>query len=150
MIGTGSTLLFRFKLYKSKIALLEDEELLLVQLMKVVQKECFEGNKLSMEEYEEAMSQYERKLAETIESKITYQTKLSNLLKIQGKRLALNQEKVRLIELMKDAQSKYLTEGKLETRVYENMLKSYSSRLTKVEEQIAFMDAEEFAGRRRK
>jgi hypothetical protein len=38
--------------------------------MKVVQRECFEGNKMSMEEYGEAMNQYENKLSETIEEKV--------------------------------------------------------------------------------
>ena len=146
VIGTGSSLLFRYRLYKSKIALLADEEILLVQLMKTVQRECFEGNKLSMEEYEEAMAQYEKKLAEAIEERIMYETKLANSLKFQGKKIALNQEKARLIELMKKAQTQYLTEGKLETRIYENMLRSYSSRLSKVEEQISFIDAKEFLG----
>ena len=37
--------------------------------------------------------------------------------------------------------------GKIETRVYENMLKSYSSRLTEVEEQITFLEAQEALNR---
>ena len=49
--------------------MLEEEEKLLLQLMSVVQKECFEKSKMSMEEYREAMSQYEKKLGKTIEEK---------------------------------------------------------------------------------
>ena len=41
---------------------------------------------------------------------------------------------------MADAQKAYITQGKYETRVYENMLKSYSTRLSEVEEKIALMD----------
>jgi len=43
-----------------------------------------------------------------------------------------------------------LNKGKLETRVYENMIKSYSSRLSEVEEQLAFMEAKEAISRERK
>ncbi len=115
--------------------------------MKVIQKECFESNKISMGEYQEAMAQYEKRLAETIEEKITTETKLSNLLKVKGKKLALQQEKARLISSMKDLQERYLSRGILETRVYENTLKSYSTRLAKVDEQLVYLEASEYLGK---
>jgi hypothetical protein len=43
---------------------LAEEEQLLLQLMKVVQRDCFENKKMSMEEYDSAMFQYEKKLSE--------------------------------------------------------------------------------------
>ena len=33
--------------------------------------------------------------------------------------------------------------NKIETRIYENMLKSYSSRLSEVDEQLAYLEAKE-------
>ena len=45
--------------------------------------------------------------------------------------------------MVKQLQDDYLNKGKIETRVYENMLNSYSARLSGVEEQIAFLDAQE-------
>ncbi len=147
LFGAGSSVGFRYRLYKSKIKLLTEEEALLLQLMKVIQKECFESNKISMGEYQEAMAQYEKRLAETIEEKITTETKLSNLLKVKGKKLALQQEKARLISSMKDLQERYLSRGILETRVYENTLKSYSTRLAKVDEQLVYLEASEYLGK---
>ena len=47
----------RLSLLKRKLRVLGEEEVLLLQLMRVVQKDCFEGNKMSMEEYDEAMIQ---------------------------------------------------------------------------------------------
>ena len=114
--------------------------------MKVVQRECFERNKMSMEEYGEAMSQYENKLGETVQEKIRVETKIANLLKFKGERKALNQERLRLVDLIKDLQDKYLNKGELETRIYQNMLKTYSKRLSEVEEKISFLDAEEALG----
>ena len=35
----------------------------------------------------------------------------------------------------------YAKESKIETRVYENMIKTYSTRLSEIEEQIAYLDA---------
>lgn len=146
MIGAfsiGSSVLVRYRYYKRRLKYLAEEEKLLLELMKVVQRECFEKNKMSMEEYGEAMAQYESKLGNAVEEKISLETKIANILKIKGKRLALNQERLRLIELMKELQDKYLNKATIETRVYENMLKTYSKRLLEVEEQLTFMDAQE-------
>ena len=103
-----------------------------------------------MEEYEQAMSQYEKKLSEAISDKIKVETKLTNLLKIKGKRIALDEEKKRLIVLIKKIQDDYVNKGKLETRIYQNMIKSYTSRLSEVEEEIASYDAQEALSRQGK
>ena len=148
LMGVGifsfaSSLIIRLKLYKNKLRYLKEEEKLLLQLMKIIQKDCFEGNKMSMEEYDEAMNQYETKLSKTIEEKVRIETRIANLLKVKGKRKALDDEKKRIIGLIKDIQDKYLVKGELETRIYKNMLKSYSTRLSEVEEQITFLDAQD-------
>jgi hypothetical protein len=143
ILSFGSTLVIKFNLYKRKLKMLNEEEKLLLQLMSVVQKECFNNNKMSMEEYGVAMNQYELRLSKVIEEKINVETKITNLLKIKGKKIALLEEKRKLVELIKDVQKKYLLRGKLETRIYENMLKSYSARLSEIEEQIAFVEAKE-------
>jgi len=148
VIGAGGTLLTRMKLYKRKLKLLAEEEKLLLELMKVVQKECFEKNRVSMEEYEQAMSQYKNRLSEVIEDRIRIETRLSNLLKVKGKKVALVEEKKRLISLIRDLQDRYLNKSQLETRIYENMMKSYSTRLTEVEEELTFLDAQEALKRR--
>jgi hypothetical protein len=141
--GVSSSLLVRYQLLKTKRNLLKEEEKLLLQLMKVVQRDCFERNKLSMEEYNESMSQYERRLSEVIQEGIRTETQIYNLLKIRGKLNALKQEKSRIISMIKDLQESYLKKGTIETRVYENMLKSYTSRLSKVEEELVFIETKE-------
>ena len=133
----------RYRLLKRKYKMLEEEEKLLLQLMSVVQKECFEKSKMSMEEYREAMSQYEKKLGKTIEEKINTETKINNLAKVKGKKKALNQERNRLIELIKKTQDDYLNKAKIETRIYDNMIRTYSKRLSEIEEQITFLEANE-------
>jgi hypothetical protein len=95
-----------------------------------------------MEEYEAAMMQYENRLSQTVQDKIAVETKIANLLKIRGKRIALGEEKNRLVMMVKKVQDDYLNKGKIETRIYENMIKSYTARLTEVEEAIATLDAE--------
>jgi hypothetical protein len=139
----GGALLTRRQLLRRKLRMLGEEEVLLLELMKLMQRECFEGNKMSMEEYEQAMYQYETKLSETIGEKIRVQTKLENLMKIRGKRKALDLEKKRLLELIKEVQNEYLNKGKIETRIYENMMRSYTARLSEVEEKIASYDAQD-------
>ena len=146
IFGFGSSLVVRLRLYKKKLKFLREEEKLLLELMGVVQRQCFEKKHMSMEEYAEAMGQYEKKLSKTIQDKIRTETKIANLLKIKGKKKALFEEKKRLVELMKEIQDKYLNKGKMETRVYENMLQSYSAKLSEVEEQITFLEAQKAFG----
>jgi len=143
LVSIGSALLIRLRLLKRKLRLLAEEEELLLQLMRVVQRDCFEGNRMSMEEYAEAMYQYETRLSDIIKEKVQAETSLANLMKIGGKKKALNQERDRLLVLIKQTQDDYLNRGKLDTRVYENMLKTYASRLNKIEEQLVFMEAQE-------
>jgi len=109
--------------------------------MKVVQAETFEKNKMSMEEYGEAMGQYERKLAGVINERIMVQARIANLMKVSGKKKSLLQEQIRLKQLMREVQESYLKKGEMETRVYENMFQIYNKRLAKVEEELLFMEA---------
>jgi len=143
ILTTGSSLLVRIRLLKRKLRILSEEEQLLLQLMKVVQKDCFEEKRMSMEEYGEAMAQYEARLEQVIEERIKTETEVANVMKIKGKRLALKQEEQRLFILVRQTQEDYLNRGKIDTRVYENMLKTYSSRLSKVQEEMVFIEAQE-------
>ena len=141
-IGLTGSLLIRLKLYKRKFVLLTEEEKLLLELMKVVQRECFENKHMSMEEYGEAMAQYEKRLSETVEDKIRVETRIANLMKLRSKKHALLEERKRLTSLIRELQNDYLNKGKIETRVYENMVRSYTTRLSSVEEEITFIEAQ--------
>jgi hypothetical protein len=150
LFGWGSSIIIRLRLYKRKLKSLGEEEVLLLELMKMVQRQCFEEKRMSMEEYDQAMIQYEAKLSETIENKIRTETKMANLLKARGKRKALDQEKERLIELIRKVQDDYLNKNKIETRIYEGMVKSYSGRLSEVDEQLAYLEAQDALKKQRK
>ncbi len=149
LFSVGSMLFVRFQIYKRKLRALKEEELLLLELMKILQKECFERSHMSLEEYESAMTQYETRLSETVEERIKIETKVANMLKIKGRRKALDEEKKRLIAMVMKIQDDYLNKGKIETRIYENMIKSYTKRLSEVQEEIATMEAEEAVKRER-
>lgn len=141
IIGVGSTSIVRLRLLKRKLKVLADEEKLLLELMKVIQREVFDKNTMSMEEYQQAMTQYEEKLGQTIEEKITTEAKLTNMFKARGKKARYYDERKRLIKMISDLQDKYLNKGDIETRVYQNMLKSYTTRLSEIDENLAFLDA---------
>ena len=143
LFAFAASLALRLSLYKKKLKALTEEEKLLLELMKVIQRECFTNNHMSMEEYEQAMSQYETRLSKAIEEKIEAEAKIANLMKIRGKKRALEDERKRLVELVKKIQDDYMNKGIIETRIYENMIKSYSARLAEVEEELTFFDAQE-------
>jgi len=141
LVSYSSFLIVKLKLYKRKIQLLDSEEKLIIGLMKVIQKECFEAAKMSMDEYESAIIQYEARLNKIIQEKINTETKLAYLFKLKGRNQALSTERARLVELIRETQKDYMERGKLETRIYENMLKGYASRLSEVEEELALVEA---------
>ena len=136
----GTTMFTRSRLLRRKIKKAIEEQKLLVELMKAIQIEVFEKAKMSMKEYGDAMTQYEARLNKVIEAKIMYETKKENMYKFKTRARKLKEEREKLVRLMSQAQQDYITKGKFETRVYENMLKSYSTRLSEVEEQIAMLD----------
>jgi len=129
------------KMYlRRKINLLTKEEKLLLQLMELIQGYTFKDNKMSMGEYYEAMGQYEKKLSETISSRIKTEAQLASLTSLRSKKDALLLEKKRLIEMMRELQDDYLNKGTMDTRIYENMLKTYAKRLTTVQEQAVYLE----------
>ena len=143
LFAFAASIALRLSLYKKKLKVLTEEEKLLLELMKVIQRECFTNNHMSMDEYGQAMSQYETRLSKAIEEKIEAEAKIANLMKIRGKKRALEDERKRLVELVKKIQEDYMNKGIIETRIYENMIKSYSGRLAEVEEELTFFDAQE-------
>jgi tetratricopeptide (TPR) repeat protein len=149
VIFSGSYISLRTYL-KRKLKLLKKEQALLLELMKVVQRYTFEDNKMSMNEYYEAMNYYEKKLSEAISERIKTEAQLMNLMKMRGKSKVLNQEKMRVKDLIRTLQDDYMNKGTIETRVYQNMLKTYANRLTKVEEELAFIDTKKFIKSNRK
>jgi cysteine-rich repeat protein len=129
------------KVYLSrKIKLLKKEEKLLLELMELVQGYTFKDNKMSMGEYYEAMNQYEAKLSKTIAERIKTESALMTLSNLRSKKEALALEKKRLVEMMRDLQDQYLNKGTIETKVYENMLKTYASRLGSVSEELVYLE----------
>ncbi len=102
--------------------------------------EVFEKAKMSMKEYGESMMQYEERLGNVIASKINFEGKKNNLFKFKARRNKILEEREKLVELIRSTQEAYITKGKFETRIYENMLKSYSERLSDIEEKLALLE----------
>jgi len=142
----GLSLFGRWRYLKRKLKKLGEEENLLTELMRAVQIEVFERAKMSMKEYGDSMMQYEERFGNVIADKITFESKKNNLLRFKAKRKRLNEERDNLTKIMAKTQEAYITKGKFETRIYENMLKSYSTRLSDVEEQLALLDVKKARG----
>jgi parallel beta-helix repeat protein len=144
----GTSIFSRFRYLRRRLKKLGEEENLLVELMKEIQIEVFEKAKLSMKEYGDAMMQYEERLTKLLEDRLMTENRKTNLMKFKSKSRKLNEERDKLIKLIQKTQTSYITEGKFETRIYENMLKSYSTRLADIEEQLAMADVKKAFKRR--
>ncbi|HIK02497.1 TPA: hypothetical protein H1012_01485, partial [archaeon] len=118
------------------------EEAVLLGLMKAVQKECFEEKKMSMSEYSEAMLQYEKKLTGVVQRIVELESTKSNILKFGRDEARLKHESGRLMEMIKNTQKRYIEKGDLETRIYEDKMKSFTGRLGEVEEKLALIEAQ--------
>lgn len=135
-------LLFVQKLYlKRHLRSLEVGELLLLDLIKDAQRCCFVEKKISMNEYSTSLSQYEKRLSSNVEMVINTQNRLVNLFSFKSFVSKLKEERGRLYNEIKRAQSQYFKEGLIESRVYEAKQASLTKRLSEVEKEITYNEA---------
>jgi len=136
-------LFLEFKKYmiNEKLSKLTKEEQTLLGLMKQVQNECFVQKKISMGEYMEAMAHYEKKLSNDIQDIIGLHSARSNLFKLD--RIGqMREELTKLADLLKETQSQYMESGKIQTKVYQQKMRSITKRITAVEEKLTVSEAE--------
>ena len=110
------------------------------QLIEIIQRECFEEKKMSMEEYNAAMKTYQEKLSKIIEMLIEYENKRIHALKFTSKNNKMIRERENIINLIKELQEDYLKGGTVETRTYELKLDSFNKRLTDIDEKMAMLE----------
>ncbi|MEK6943435.1 MAG: hypothetical protein AABX00_05215 [Nanoarchaeota archaeon] len=125
---------------KHEIRKCQEEEDLLLGLIKEVQRETFEKNSKSIEEYNEALNQYEGKLADVLNSQLSYENRLAHLITFTSKHKMLLKEKEKIISKVKSLQTRYIETGMIDTRIYQNRVRSLSERLAEIEENIASED----------
>ncbi|MDO8460700.1 MAG: LamG-like jellyroll fold domain-containing protein [Nanoarchaeota archaeon] len=131
----------RLELLKKRIKKLQQEEKILMELMKVVQEDTFQKKKMSMEEYQESMAQYEKKLSLVVEELIDLETQRLYVLKFTSESKRLKLERQRVTELIRELQRDYLQRGKLETKSYQLKLESYTRRLSEIDQRLATLEA---------
>ena len=137
----------RLQLIKRKIGKLNEEEDILNELIKVVQTEAFKQKKMSMDEYREAMEQYEKKISAVVENLIDLENQRIHALKFTraGKRFGV--ERDRLKELIKGLQEDYLHKQNIDERIYQIKMESYTRRIGEVDSRLAEIEAEKALSR---
>jgi len=103
IVGTLTTLATKYQILRRRLKLLKQEQVLLLGLMKIVQRECFELAHMGMDEYATAMMQYEERLQTAVEQEVKTETQLAHLGKLKSKKKALLQEKDRLFDLVDES-----------------------------------------------
>jgi len=136
------SLFVRLELVTNRIKTLRKEEDVLFSLIKEIQRECFQKGTMTMNEYTDTLLQYEKRMSKVIQEIIKLGTIKINLFRIfstESKRL--NQERTKILSLIKETQSLYLRHGRIETRVYNNRMHTYAERFAEVEERLADIEA---------
>jgi len=123
-----------------KIRKFMDEEALLLYLIKEIQKKCFIDSTVSMKDYLETVSEYEKKLAQTVSGMIEQRAILANVFNYSSPRKMLIQERERLNEMVKNAQMDYFEKGTTDSRIYQSNMHSFLKRLSVIEEKIVLQD----------
>ena len=96
---------------------------------------------MSMDEYQTALEQYQKRQSNLTEELIEQETKRVNALRFTREERRLDEEKTRVIDLIKEIQNDYMKEQKVETKSYELKLESYHKRLTHIDEKLALLEA---------
>ena len=116
-------------------------EKIINELIRVVQNECFKEKKMSMNEYQTAIEEYNKKLSKIIEELIELEAKRVHMLKFTSKTKRLKLEKEKIIELIKELQNDYMKKRKVETRTFELKMESFNKRISEIEEKLATLEA---------
>ena len=124
-------------LLNHRIKELHKEETVILGLIREAQHECFEKKSMSLEEYNESVQQYERRLAHTITEQIAAENKRQHMLSLEPKDVRLAKERESIMERVKELQHRYISIGGIETRVYEQRMKSLTERIAEIDEQRA-------------
>ncbi|MBT4192606.1 MAG: hypothetical protein HOE11_04820 [Candidatus Diapherotrites archaeon] len=130
------SLWLKLVLIKRKLRLFTSEGDLLLTLIQGIQTKCFIENKISIGEYYDALEQFESRLAAVSEGVIEYESRKMHLLKFSSVTKRLDQEKGRLLDLVRETQDLYFNLGLVETRIYKTKIGSLTKRLSEVEEAI--------------
>jgi hypothetical protein len=141
LFSFGSYNLNKLRVIKKKIKQLKEEEKILDELIRVVQNECFKKKKMSMNEYQTAMEEYNGKLSKVIEGLIELETKRVHMLRFTSKTKRLKLEKEKIIGLIKELQEDYMKKKKFETRTFELKMVSFNKRISEIEEKLATLEA---------
>src|SRR3989338_6099250 len=141
IFGFASYKVGRLEYLRSRIRRLREEEIIINQLMRLAQEETFIRKRMEMDEYNQTIEHYEKRLADIVESLIDFENEERYALTLiqKGKRLVM--ERARLVELMKQLQIDYLKKGIMETKVYELKMQSYNKRIGEVDSAIAEEEA---------
>ena len=143
-------ILVKILYYKRKIKVSKKNQDAYLEIMKVSQRDCFEKKKMSMGEYNTAISEYRNKLSDSVKMQIKYEERLLGVSKIGGTKKVLIKERDRMLDLVKDVQHDYLVKGRVDSRIYELILKNYMERLAEIEEKIVQIEAKKAMRSKRK
>jgi len=133
----------RYFLIKERIRFLTKEIDVVTDLIKETQRECFEGNRLGIDEYKDAIYQYEMRLNRLFNNITELQTKRTHMVSLwHAEEHRLNAEKEQIIQNIREMQGLYINEHKVEMHTYDNRMRSYNERLTEIEERLATIEAE--------
>lgn len=141
----GAYKINKLRSIKKRIKQLKNEEKVLNELIRVVQRDCFKRKKMSMGEYETAIKEYNKKLSRVIEELIEMETKRVHMLRFTSKSKLLDLEKEKIISLIKELQEDYMKKKKLETRTFELKMETFSRRVAEIEEKLATLEAKKAA-----
>jgi hypothetical protein len=138
----GSYKVGKLQLLKKRLKKLHEEERIIAELIKVIQIKTFKEGKMSMGEYQNAMLTYQKKLASVIEEVLSLENQRVHMLKVGTKETRFRKEKERMIDLIKGLQKDYLEKGKIEAKVYELKMKSYTRKVSEIDEKLALLEAQ--------
>ena len=144
LFSFGSYRVGKLHLIKKRIKALKSEEKLINQLIGVVQKECFKENKMSMDEYETAIEEYQKRLAKITGNLISLENQRIHALRFTGASKKLKRERDNILKLITVVQTDYLKKRTMEPQTYNLKLKSYNKRLGEIDEMIATIEAKKF------
>jgi uncharacterized membrane protein len=136
----------KIKLMERRISQLENERESINESMEEMQKQCFQEETISLDEYKAGMQQYREQLSENISREINLESKKLYWQKMLRSEPALRKKRERLQEMIEKAQQDYFEKKRISKTMYETKTEKYRDESAHVEEEIAEAEIQKRTG----
>ncbi len=133
-----------------KMKYLDKSEIMIKDLIKQAQKECFEEKRMTVLEFHKMMYRYNKRLEKIRHQRVALRSKKVGLLRVSNELDNLKRENDYLLKLIKDVQKSYFEDRTADWETYTSKIEALNARRAEVEKELAMLEAKAILEKKKK